>query len=210
MKPTFINQMIEELILIRHGEADHIIGKKTGGWSNTHLTEYGKVQAQKTGQFLATAYNLEAFAVYSSDLIRTVETTQILNESIQKKPKFSSALRELSNGDAKDLTQDQAQRLYNPPTKPLLDWIAYPNGESWRIFCDRIYRYMEELNDQETQVLVVSHGNAICAMIHWWLEFDYTKITHIAYDIDLCSITYLRINEWGEKTIRKLNQTIFL
>ena len=34
------------IILVRHGEAEHMISDLTGGWTDSHLTEAGRAQAE--------------------------------------------------------------------------------------------------------------------------------------------------------------------
>lgn len=203
--------MLSEIILVRHGEADHMIKNLTGGWSNVHLTPKGRIQAQKTAKFLYSTLAADFITLYSSDLPRALETSNIINSDLDKTLKIIKELRELSNGDAKNLTQEEAKEIYLSPTEPLLDWIPYPNGESWRMLYNRISQFMEDVNQKdEARIIIVSHGNAICAIIHWWLKLDFEKINHISYDIDPCSISRLRINNWGDKTISYLNQTLHL
>jgi probable phosphoglycerate mutase len=40
---------LKELILIRHGEAEHLLLGRVGGWSDSKLTDLGRRQARITG-----------------------------------------------------------------------------------------------------------------------------------------------------------------
>jgi broad specificity phosphatase PhoE len=57
--------------------------------------------------------------------------------------------------------------------------------------------------------ILVSHNNAIISLIHCWLEFP-PDMFKVSFDIDLCSITSLRVNQWNERTLNKLNDSSHL
>jgi len=67
-------------MLMRHGEAEnnvqHIVAGRT---SEYHLTEKGRMQVRNTAEKLK---DLSIDAIYTSPVIRTVETSQIVSETI--------------------------------------------------------------------------------------------------------------------------------
>ena len=98
-----------------------------------------------------------------------------------------------------------------PQTEPLLDWIPYPEGESWRMMHNRIKEFMDSLDSNESEsVMLVTHGGPLIALVHIWLELSEEFFSKVSYQFDPCSITVLGINRWGEKTIYKLNDTAHL
>lgn len=201
--------MIKNLYLIRHGEAEHLVGQRlTGGWTDSNLTALGRVQAEKTGKRISIILKNADFDFYCSDLVRARETAEIIGRDLSKAPSASKQLRELNNGDAANLTSAQACRIALPMTEPRIDWIHYPNAESWRKMNDRVFEFMSLLDKEMAEnIVIVTHRGIILAIIDWWLELNEHYINKISYDIDPCSITYLRINKWGEKTISKMNDT---
>ena len=52
---------------------------------------------------------------------------------------------------------------------------------------------------QSDTILIVSHGNAMTAMVHWWLRLHEAYFSRVSYDFDCCSITELTMNRWGER-----------
>ena len=73
---------------------------------------------------------------------------------------------------------------------------------------NRISAILAEINaNEDGTVLIVSHGNAIEESIFWWLDFPINLRSSISFDIDPCSITRLRVNEWGERTVALLNSS---
>ncbi|MBD3404563.1 MAG: histidine phosphatase family protein, partial [Candidatus Lokiarchaeota archaeon] len=65
--------MIEELILVRHGESHHIVEDISGGWTDTPLTERGQRQAQAVANRLFDMFDSRDFTLFSSDLMRASE-----------------------------------------------------------------------------------------------------------------------------------------
>ncbi|GAA5099550.1 histidine phosphatase family protein [Wohlfahrtiimonas larvae] len=206
---------MKELILIRHGEAEHLTNNLTGGWSDHPLTELGMQQAFKTAQSIYSyLLNNAHISLYSSDLIRAQTTAQQIQSHLKiNQIHYHPGLRELNNGIAKNISIDDAKKLLNPITHPTLDWIPYQNGESWRMLNQRIDTTMEEIHSHthDDTVIIISHANAIICMIHWWLNIkEDHHLTNIMYSIDPCSITHLIQDKHGCLTIKKLNDTSHL
>ncbi|UQZ81839.1 Putative phosphoserine phosphatase 2 [Paenibacillus konkukensis] len=203
---------MKELILIRHGQADHLLQGVVGGWSHSQLTGAGREQARKTGERLKELMDGKPFNCYCSDQARAGETAAIIGAMFQKQPTLAPQLRELNNGLAADKSKDEARRLELPMTEPLLDWVPYPEGESWNMLQKRVFAFMESIREDEAETaVIVSHSNTINAIIHWWLEFPPELVAKISFDIDPCSITHLTITSWNRnKTVCRINDTSHL
>jgi len=201
--------LMKELILVRHGESEYMVSGLTGGWTDLPLTELGKKQAVYTGQSLQYLRD-SPFLFYSSDLVRAQQTADIVGRALDKEPVLVEELRELNNGIARDLTLEEAQKIRYPVTDSVMDWVPYPEAESWRMLHDRVVSFMNRVQPHGDTALLVTHSMVIISIIHWWLEFSEDIIVRVSYDIDPCSITRLTINQWNEKTISKLNDTAHL
>lgn len=199
---------MKELILVRHGESEHHVQGLTGGWTNTGLTDLGKKQAELTGYRLQSFVRGRTPVLYASDLDRAVLTAQIIGKIIGLTPQFEEALREMNWGIAIDMTLEKAQEIELEKTEPLIDWVPFPGAESRRMLYERLSKYLNMIEEkQEDFVILVSHGNAIKTCIYWWLEISLAMQSQLDFDIDACSITHLRINEWEEKTLSVLNSS---
>ena len=204
--------MIKNLYLIRHGEAEHLVGEGlTGGWTDSKLTKKGRDEAYVTGKRITELLGKVELDFYCSDLSRARETAEIIGSYIDRKPLAVKPLREQNNGNAANFSLEEARKISLAISEPLMDWIHYPNAESWRSFNKRVFEFMNgiERESKET-VMVVSHRRTIISLIHWFLEFSEDYIKRISFDIEPCSITYLRINKWEEKTLSRLNDTLHL
>lgn len=204
--------MIKNLYVIRHGEAEHLVADRlTGGWTDSELTELGRAQADATGIRIKELLKELDYDFYCSDLTRAKNSAEIIGGYLSKRPVARIELRELNNGKAANLTTEEARKIALPFTEPLMDWIHYPNSESWRNMQERVFAFMNIISEEgKEDLVIVTHRGVIVSIIDWWLEFNEEYINKISYDIDPCSISYFRVNKWGEKTISKMNDTSHL
>lgn len=199
---------MQELLLVRHGESEHHVKGFTGGWTNSSLTNLGRKQASLTGHRLRTITSGKSLAFYSSDLKRAVESAQIIGSILGITPLPEKRLRELNWGIAMDMPLEEANKLELEKTEPLIDWVPFPKAESRRMLYQRISAILSEISaNEDGTVLIVSHGNAMQESIFWWLNLPINFHSTISFDIDPCSISQLRVNEWGERTIALLNSS---
>lgn len=199
---------MQNLLIIRHGEAGHMTHGLTGGWTDTPLTDLGRRQAELAGARLAELLAGREFAFHASDLIRTRETAEIISQKLGVPPVFTPDLRELNNGEAAGLTLEAAEKILNPITHPLIDWRPYKGSENWWEMSTRIVSFLEGVNEKET-VVIVTHGGPGNAAVIWWMGLEIGE-KPVAFEFDPCSITLLTINKWQERTVVKLNDTSHL
>jgi probable phosphoglycerate mutase len=199
---------MDELILVRHGQSEQLEQGLTGGWTNTGLTDLGKKQSEQTGYRLQSFVRGRTPVLYASDLDRAVETAQIIGKILGVRPQYDESLRELNWGIAIDMTLEEAQKIELAKTEPLIDWVPFNGAESRRMLYERLAKFLNTIDEKlEALVIIVSHGNAIRSCIYWWLEMPVMMQSQFDFDIDTCSITHLRINDWEEKTLSVLNSS---
>jgi probable phosphoglycerate mutase len=80
------------LILVRHGETDWNVERRSQGWNDQPLNERGLHQARLAGA--AVRQRFKPLKVWSSDLQRCLQTAMEVNTPVQRAP----ALRELRFG----------------------------------------------------------------------------------------------------------------
>lgn len=201
---------MQQLILVRHGEADHHIRGLTGGWTRSHLTDLGRGQCERVGERLRDMLGRGA-ALYSSDLPRAAQAAEIIGGALRSEVRYDEGLREFNNGQAADITWEQAEAIQHPPTQPLIDYVPYPGAECWREMNQRVYAAMERIEaDGAETVVVVAHTLSGVAVVHWWLGSGPDDWERFSFDFDPASITVLGMNAFGQRTILRLNDTTHL
>ncbi len=208
---------MKSIILIRHGQSEYQVKGLTSGWTDTGLTELGRQQADYLASRLKHEFSDIPCQIYCSDLKRTLQTADIIGKELNLTPNLAPDLREINNGIVAGKTAEEAKRYALERTYPLLDWQPYPGAETWRQLCCRVSSYMEVLTrDQKSPLLLVTHGGTLNAIIAWWLRIDIdllstpSSLFKIFFEAYPASITVLRINEWEEHTIERLNDTTHL
>jgi probable phosphoglycerate mutase len=203
---------LQNLMLIRHGEAGHHVAGMTGGWTDLPLTARGREDAARTAGFLATQAPFAPRFLLSSDLARARETAEIIGAGIGLAPELSGGLRELNNGIARGRTVAEAAALELPRTESGLDWIPYPEAESWRKMYDRVSAFYSGLRERGcNDCVVVSHGNAMICLINAFLGLTTDEnLRDLMYTIRPCSITHLSLEPDGVRRVVRLNDVSHL
>lgn len=206
---TGTTELKHPLFLVRHGEAEHHIQDITGGWSDTHLTEAGLRQAALLARRLHNELDHSPIHLGSSNLQRARQTAQIIASRLAVEVQVYEALTDLNNGVAAGKTHQQARLYALPPSEPVIDWLPYPQAETWRQFYRRVSCFMESFcARQQSPALLVAHAATLHVIVAWWLGLPVESRTH--FGADPASLTVLKINRWGEHSLERLNDTTHL
>src|SRR6266850_2508362 len=96
---------LTQLLLIRHGQSEGNAEQRFGGHTATPLSALGRRQAQATAQALASE---PLSAIYSSDLVRAIETATPLAQLTGVEIEATESFRERSVGVMEGLTFEDA------------------------------------------------------------------------------------------------------
>jgi len=148
--------------LVRHGKDDDTV---RGGWSRQPLTAEGKAQAYELASFIQKS-DLEIKHIYSSDLLRAMQTAQNLGDKLHLSIIPMQEFREVNNGDLAGMKNHLASKLYPGLYWSTLEWEQrYPGGESPREFYERISTawdtFQKMVLEQNENVMLVTHGGVI-------------------------------------------------
>ncbi|KAK9814355.1 hypothetical protein WJX72_004428 [[Myrmecia] bisecta] len=155
-----------ELLLVRHGETDWNLDNRLQGQSELDppLNQTGLRQAQALVEGLRQ-YKIDA--VYSSDLLRTMQTAQVLAAAFGKQVVPDPDLRERHLGVLQGLTHPQAAAAepdaYIQLTANNPDTRLPGGGESVNDLAERAGRAISKIANQHPgqTVLVVVHGGLL-------------------------------------------------
>ena len=173
------------IYLIRHGRQDSALCNV-----NVSLSEEGKRQAELTGERLLK-YNIEA--VYSSDLIRAVETADIINKYILKERVIDERLREIDYGLLTGLSNSQLKSEHGDfldKRAKMEEDMCYPGGECSREVFERAFEVIKEISSKNYEnVAVVTHGGVIRALMCGIIGAPFSKTLVVGRQIENCSIS---------------------
>ena len=160
---------ITEVYFVRHGESECNRLGHAAGWYPTPLSELGRQQARQTGQLLS---ELKFDKVYSSDLVRAVETCNLALPGVE--PQLSELLREIDVGSLRNQPTAKARQEhpleYSMITK-YRDFSPF-GGESHAVAQDRLFRFVEtELNNlpEGSKAAVFCHLGTVLYMLNYVL-----------------------------------------
>ncbi len=166
--------MSGKLILARHHESEW---NKEGRWTglrDRHLTEYGFQKSNEMGMLLKDTHIDQAFA---SMQVRSIETLSCMLNTLEQydvPTEHAAALDERDYGDYTGKNKWDMETLLGKEEFEKLrrGWdYPVPHGESLKMVYDRVVPYYLEkilpVIVANKNVLVVSHGNALRALIKY-------------------------------------------
>jgi probable phosphoglycerate mutase len=198
---------MERILILRHGYPEHMDDGRTGGWTDSHLTDLGRNQARVTAPAVARLLEGREYTFHTSDLSRTAETAREIAAALNRTPVPTDALREQDLGDANGKSTAEAGRIaLNPTEGPPVDREFFPHAETWRAMMQRVFAFLDELDDQSPDTaLLVSHAGASTCVVFWWLGLPPDRWPTIQFEFDLCSLTELTVGEFQGQRILRLN-----
>jgi 2,3-bisphosphoglycerate-dependent phosphoglycerate mutase len=157
---------VTKLYLVRHGQSDGNAEGRFGGHGPTPLSTLGVRQAQATASLLAKE---GVNAIFSSDLLRAVQTAQPLAELTGLPVSATSAFRERNVGVLEGLTFDESKQTFPKDYYALVNRMVHhviTDGESYRHLLRRSTNELWSiLRDHIGQrIAIYSHTGAICFM----------------------------------------------
>lgn len=185
--------MLTKVIFVRHGETCWNHSKRYQGHSDISLNEKGLQQAEMVAKRLA-GENISA--IYSSDLIRAVQTAEIIGQHHSLQPVVLRELREVNFGVWEGLTYeeimavwpDALSAIYSKPGSALI-----PEGESFYDVQKRTTIGLGKCiaSHQNETIVIVSHGGTMRVLLcdalglaienMWSLQQDSTAINIVEY-----------------------------
>ncbi|MCR5506849.1 MAG: histidine phosphatase family protein [bacterium] len=193
------------IYVIRHGETDlNKIAIMQGGGTNPPLNELGHKQAFERGQ---TLVNLGIEKIYCSDLIRTKQTADEMNKSLNLPITYNSLLRETYYGIMEGKMESVINS--NPALRAICDAIDngdndahFKDGESRNMSASRFVKFLKTLDDKTKNLLIVTHGGILrnYLKVYGNIDFKVSNCGGASFDLDknLCPINITLIGKARE------------
>jgi 2,3-bisphosphoglycerate-dependent phosphoglycerate mutase len=190
-------QTLDELplaIMMRHGQADNNVKRiLVGRYIESHLTEYGKRQVADTAMYLK---DISIKKVYTSPVIRTIETAKIICKILELDYEVDERLYEIELGKLVGMNFEEIVRkfgnlflkFYNENDSSLRTYGV----ESFYSVKSRIKNLLDEImkNHGDENVLLITHLDPIKAAISTLLDLNPRSLYN--WHIHNASLTILR------------------
>jgi alpha-ribazole phosphatase len=184
-----------KLLLVRHGQTNHNLDHRYQGLTDAPLNKTGLKQAD---QIIKRLIDEKLDAIYSSDLMRSVQTAEKISKKYGLQIKKDERLREISFGEWEGMSYQEIQAQ----SSDLLEgWmsdpahISPPNGETLLQLAERVKSALDEIRSQyeDQTVLLVTHGGVIRTLLCLNLGIDLNR--HMQFESATGSISELLFYE---------------
>jgi broad specificity phosphatase PhoE len=155
---------VTRLYLVRHGQSAGNAAGRFGGHSPTPLSPLGKRQAEMTARALAKE---RIRAIYSSDLLRAVQTAEPLAKILNLEINATEVFRERHVGVLEGLTFDEAKKEFPNDYYALVNRNlnhVITKGESYSQLLERTTEVLHGIIERHRgeRVAIFSHTGTIC------------------------------------------------
>jgi broad specificity phosphatase PhoE len=197
-----------DLLLIRHGQANHNLEGRWEGWGPVPLTELGRRQARAVACRLA-GWSPPITRLYTSPLLRAVQTAEPIALESGLEAITHDGLKEIDFGQVSGLSMQEFRQsmpdLFARWQNRADLTFQFPRGEQRLAFFQRVGEALDEIlaANPGGQIVVVAHGGTLRAglahlfprtMSDWW-----------AYALGNASLTHVRVASAGNSLVA-LNQ----
>ena len=201
------------ILLARHGETEWNAIGRVQGWTDVPLSELGKAQARALAERLRET---EISAIYSSDLVRAVQTAAPTADQHSLQIQKLAGLREKGYGDWEGLTREDLERDYAElwhRYHKLRDLSAVvPGGETWPEVRERMTGVLQGVlaahPGAEETVLLMGHGGSARALILEALQAPLPTLLRL--HLDNASLSRLDFASPDDSRVVFLNDTSHL
>lgn len=189
--------MIENLLIVRHGQTVQNVAGIAQGWNDSELSEAGREQVMRLAERLA---NVNATALYSSPLGRALSTAQAIAKTTGLEIVMLDDLREMNYGawegrsflDVRRDDEEIYRRWIDDETCPC------PGGESHADVRQRLERAFGTIDS--ARPIVVTHGTAIRIAATALLDMPVMHARHFAQDNAAINLFVSRGERWVLKS----------
>jgi probable phosphoglycerate mutase len=179
------------MIFVRHAEAEGNFKRLFQGWTDGGLTEKGYIQANIVAKRLN---DFDIDVIYSSSLLRTLETSNCINKYKNIDIIKRDGLKEIHGGDWENMPWDELpikwpEAYFTWENKP--HEHKMPKGESMVEFKDRVVSELEDIvnNTQMKNICIVTHGTVIKVLLTYFKKYKLEELLNV----DWCDNTAITV-----------------
>jgi 2,3-bisphosphoglycerate-dependent phosphoglycerate mutase len=206
---------VRNVYVVTHPEATHHVDGLVGGWFDSDLTDRGAAHAQAIADALTAQLGSAVVEVYSSDLLRTRRTADIIAQRLGANLSMDPDLREKSYGQAGGRPQAWLDERFIPPPA-VGERRRHDEGvegaETKMDLALRAYAAMSRIQASTTvDQVVVTHGGTATFLLAAWIGMPIGAADRVHFRFSPGGITLLRKDDhFHSHQITYLNDTSHL
>ncbi|MBW3020110.1 histidine phosphatase family protein [Candidatus Woesearchaeota archaeon] len=155
--------------VVRHPWTESNVKKITQGWADSPLIPEGVEMAERLANFLK---NKSISKIFTSDLGRCIQTSEIINKILKVDICKIKKLREQNFGKFNGLDKEIIKKEFDETNHSAIP----SDGESLLQMKDRVLGYIKnELPRKENNVLIVTHTGCFQSILSDALKIDLTS-----------------------------------
>lgn len=189
------------IYLIRHGRQNSPLCNV-----DVPIEEAGFRQAKLVAKRLKL-YDIQA--LYSSNLIRAIQTAEIIGEELSLTNRIEEAFQEISFGELTGLSDEEIKDKYSEFLKErgkAIEDLPCPGGETGQDVYNRAFPVIERIIKEAKEngienIAIVTHGGVIRTMVAGVLGAEFAKKLCVAKELENCGITQIDYDDKNDKYI---------
>jgi probable phosphomutase (TIGR03848 family) len=195
---------VATIVLVRHATTA-ATGKRLGGWTDAPLDTRGVAQAKAAARRLA---DLPIVAVYSSPIVRTLQTARMVAKPHKLRVRKRKGLGEVDYGEWTDAALGNLRRRrYWEVVQRTPSRAEFPGGETIRGMQARAVDAVETIaaHHGDEWVLAISHADVIKAVVAHFVGMPLDAFQRLV--VSPGSATVLQLPEDGLPLLKRFNDT---
>ena len=208
---------MKQIITIQHTQSVHHTNGMVGSWTDWHLTEVGRAQAERIAVRLLPHLQGKQWTLYSSDLLRAQESAAPLAEKLGVTPILRPELRERNLGPAVGKSVQWLRENLEMQERTVEDRL-FSTAESRRDAWNRLAPFFDEIMASEDEnIILVSHGDLLSIFNVMWLGLPVEAMNSLDLFGMAGGVRFLHVAEdradpgttKGKRVIRRLSDMSF-
>lgn len=205
---------MKRVITVQHCQAVHHINKMVGGVTDWKLTELGLEQANNIGMALKDKIGIDSdYKIYSSDLIRTRQTADIIGRHLNITPIYRQELREINLGSATGKSQEwfKANQIPRPSNLPWIYHKVMLDAESAEEVYYRVSKFADEIEKSWGEnFIIVGHGGSLALFTARWLKLPVSILENTAFLGSAGGVSFMSERDDNARVLNVWNDTSYM
>lgn len=210
--------MKKNIITIQHPQSEQHINHMIGSWKSWNLTEIGIAQAHNIGKHLAAEIVDDKYQIYSSDLLRTKHTAEIVSSYLNITPIYDKRIREFYLGEAVGQSKEWAKNnLFCSVWTDTIDQADTADGqvfrgaETRREVWHRVSQFFDMVIAQSSDnFIIVSHSGTLSVLFAVWLGIDMELLDKCTFLGKSGGVSFLSEDNNGHRIISRLSDMSYI